>query len=178
MNFPSNFALVAPETAIFPRGFGLLRHKTADFPSKRSQRFFLSGKNRHRNRRESRNLVHSISDRFCPSVLALFRSIHLLPFSGCHLDFPGIYHPCDDAGSFFHTEDSTRNLLHFCGAPSAPFLWCPDRSPPYRETNVAIPLSRCVSDCVKSPDLLFLAFLDFLAFLLFEEFLAFWGVFF
>ena len=30
----------------------------------------------------------SVSDRFCPSIFALFRTIRLLPFSGCHLDSP------------------------------------------------------------------------------------------
>ena len=30
----------------------------------------------------------SVSDRFWPSVFVLFRTIRLLPFSGCHLDFP------------------------------------------------------------------------------------------
>ena len=30
----------------------------------------------------------AVSDRFWPSVFALFRTIRLLPFSGCHLDSP------------------------------------------------------------------------------------------
>ena len=35
----------------------------------------------------------SVADRFCPSVFALFRTIRLLLFNGCHVDSPNPHQP-------------------------------------------------------------------------------------